>query len=288
MAKALTAPMIHRKFGFYIGNKPQDDAAFAHYAEAGLSALEFSFSYEKYEDYDFKAGANRARANGLIPWSGHLPFYPFKNNNIASLDPEVRKNTIALQSALLCRFGEAGIPLAVIHPSGEPNAPEVRDEMIKYAKESLAILAEVAAREGVTIAVEDLPRTCLGNTAAEIADLLTADDRLRVGFDTNHLLIDDNLHFMRELKDKIVTVHVSDYDFIDEKHWLPGEGKVDWVAFMDTLDEIGYDGVFMYEIGFEAPKTILRPRDLTVEDFVRNARELEARAPLTVIGKPNV
>ncbi len=279
---------MKRKIGFSLCSKPYDAAAMEHYARAGIEAVEFSFATDVYATYDFAEGAKLARACGMDPWSAHLPFLPFQSNNIASLDPQVRKNTLAYQSDLLRRFGEAGIPLAVIHPSGEPNAPEKRAEMIECAKDSLAALAEVAAREGITLAVEDLPRTCLGNTAEEIAELITADSRLRVCFDTNHLLTQDNDQFMRALKDKIVTLHVSDYDFINERHWLPGEGKVDWVRFMDVLDEIGYDGVFMYELGFAAPQTILRPRDLTAEDFVRNAKELEARAPLTVIGRPNV
>ena len=279
---------MKRKIGFSLCSKPKDASALAAYAAAGIQAVEFSFNTEEYDGYDFKEGARLARENGMEAWSGHLPFLPFASNNIASLDAQVRKNTIAYQSEIIRRLGDAEIPLAIIHPSGEPNLPEVRAEMMKCAKDSLATLAEIAAKEGVTIAVEDLPRTCLGCCAAEIADLISADPRLRVCFDTNHLLEEDNLYFMRAMKDKIVTLHVSDYDFINERHWLPGEGKVDWVALMDGLDEIGYDGVFLYELGFPAPKTILRPRDLAAEDFVRNARELENRAALTVIGKPNV
>ena len=279
---------MKRKIGFSLCSKPYDAAAMESYAKAGIEAFEFSFATEVYATYDFAEGARQARAFGIDPWSAHLPFLPFKENNIASLDATVRKNTIVLQAELLKRIGEAEIPLAIIHPSGEPNPPEVRAEMTKYAKDSLATLAEIAAKEGITIAVEDLPRTCLGCCAAEIVDLISVDSRLRVCFDTNHLLEEDNLYFLRTLKDKIVTLHVSDCDFINERHWLPGEGKVDWVALMDGLDEIGYNGVFLYELGFPAPKTILRSRDLTAEDFVRNARELEARAPLTVIGEPNV
>lgn len=277
---------MKRKIGFSLCSKPFDDAAMERYARAGIEAVEFSFATDVYATYDFAEGAKTARKCGIDPWSAHLPFLPFQSNNIASLDPTVRQSTITFQAELLKRVGEAEIPLAVIHPSGEPTPPEARAEMMKCAKDSLAALVEIAAREGVTLAVEDLPRSCLGRCASEIADLISVDERLRVCFDTNHLFNEDNLTFMRALGDKIATLHISDYDFVDEKHWLPGEGKVDWVALIDGLDEIGYTGVHMYELGFAAPKTILRPRDLTVEDFVRNARELEARAPLTVLGKP--
>ena len=279
---------MKRKIGLSLCSKPYDAAAMERYAQAGIQAVEFSFATEVYDAYDFAEGAKTARKYGIDPWSAHLPFVPFRSNNIASLDPTVRQSTIALQAELLKRVGEAEIHLAVIHPSGEPTPPEARAEMMKCAKESLAVLVEAAAREGVTLAVEDLPRSCLGRCVSEITELISVDDRLRVCFDTNHLWDEDNLTFLRALGDKIVTLHVSDYDFVDERHWLPGEGKVDWVALMDGLDEIGYTGVFMYELGFSAPKTILRPRDLTAEDFVRNAEELMARGPITVLGKPNL
>lgn len=30
-------------------------------------------------------------------------------------------------------------------------------------------------------------------------------------------------------------LHVSDYDIVDEKHWLPGEGEVDWEMVCNSL-----------------------------------------------------
>ena len=32
------------------------------------------------------------------------------------------------------------------------------------------------------------------------------------------------------------------YDFINEKHWLPLEGKNDWETILSALEEIGYAG----------------------------------------------
>ena len=40
--------------------------------------------------------------------------------------------------------------------------------------------------------------------------LLGADERLRACFDTNHLLIEDFSTYLDRVKDKIVTLHVSD------------------------------------------------------------------------------
>ena len=117
----------------------------------------------------------------------------------------------------------------------------------------------------------------------QVADLISADDRLRVCFDTNHLLKEQNENFIRRVGDRIVTLHVSDYDRINERHWLPGEGVTDWNGILDALDDVGYNGVWLYEISLQCPNTISRPRDLTPADFARNASEVMARVKPTVI-----
>jgi sugar phosphate isomerase/epimerase len=60
---------------------------------------------------------------------------------------------------------------------------------------------------------------------------------------------------------------------------------LDWNSIMNKLEEIGYNGVFMYEIPLKAPKTIDR-RTLTYSDFYENAKALfEHREPIK-IGTP--
>jgi len=49
-----------------------------------------------------------------------------------------------------------------------------------------------------------------------------------------------------------LTLHVSDYDGIEEKHWLPGLGVIDWLEFLNALREAGYQGAFIYEARFDA------------------------------------
>ena len=71
---------------------------------------------------------------------------------------------------------------------------------------------------------------------------------LRVCFDTNHLLLETHEQYFRDLGDRIGTVHVSDYDRVDERHALPGDGVIDWPAFHYMLRSSGYDGIFMFEV----------------------------------------
>jgi sugar phosphate isomerase/epimerase len=269
-----------------------DEEAFRKLAEAGIDAVELSMEKGYMDALDFAAVRRYADTYGVELWSCHLPFYPFEIIDLSSEDASLRERTLAYYEGLIAKGTAVGITRFVVHPSGEPISDETRANRLSGAKDSLAKLAELAETYGATIAVEDLPRSCLANTADELAELISASDKLRVCFDVNHLLQGTHADFLEKLGDKIITLHISDYDFKDEKHWLPGEGTIDWSALMDVLDEIGYAGPFLYELGYDKPAHTTRPhlfsiersRMLTPEDFVNNHRELEERAELTVIG----
>ena len=156
----------------------------------------------------------------------------------------------------------------------EQDQPSMGLTPMECAKKSLKYLAEVAREYGSVILVEDLPRTCLGRNSDDMLELLSADPDLRACFDTNHLLDEDIAKFIHAIGDKIASTHISDYDFNNERHWLPGEGDIDWQQLISALKEVGYKGVWLYEIDLKCPWTITRDRDLTCKDFADNLREL--------------
>lgn len=259
------------------------DEYFKNCRKNGFGAFELSVAYDKYDCLDLPKIAKIARDNGLDTRSFHLPFQPFDTLNIAGLSRELRGNSVRYLSEWLKKAADADFRYAVIHPSGEPIAEENREESMLGAMDSLSVLADICDRAGIVLAVENLPRTCLGNCSDEIMRLISVSPSLRVCFDTNHLLIQDQLSFMDAVKEKLVTVHVSDYDFANERHWLPGEGKTDWVSIMDKFDEIGYAGAFTYELGFVS-RTIMREHPLTPAEIKQNFDELNERNPLTMRG----
>lgn len=275
------------RIGLSSCGKPLCEGLFKEYRDAGISAMEISLKLEDCEKCNLREVKTWADRNGVELWSYHLPFAPFEVIDISAPDEKLRASSVALLRRFIREAGAVGIRKMIVHPSGEPNPDEERKERMEQAKKSLRELADTAAEYDAVICVEDLPRTCLGNCAEDILELVSADPRLRVVFDTNHLLGDVSIpDFIRRTGDKIVTLHVSDYDFVNERHWMPGEGKIDWQEVYAALREVCYDGVWLYEIGYECPTSILRDRDLTAEDFVRNAREIFNGKALTVIGKP--
>lgn len=256
------------------------------YAASGIELMEVSLGNLNTQ-IDWKMTEKLAHDSGVGLWSLHLPFCPFETINIASSDREIRKFTLSTFSEYIKHGADIGIKLSVLHPSAEPIADKDRAEALEIAADTLAQLADTAAECGVTIAVEDLPRTCLGNCSADIKKLISLNDKLKVCFDTNHLLIEKNSDFVKALGDKIITLHVSDYDFLNERHWLPYEGKQDWIELVTLLEEAGYCGPFMYEISLKTPETITR-RDLTFKDFAENYKACVEKRPFDAFGVVNV
>ena len=244
--------------------------------KAGIEAVEISMHPDRLEKLNYKETEVLAARYGVGLWSFHLPFLPYDFVDFSSLNEQLRKKTLERYTEYIKLASDIGVNKFIVHPSNEPIAPDKREERILRSMQSLDELAEIAHRHGAVIAVEDLPRTCLGNTAAEMKRLISANDKLRVCFDTNHLLIDTNENFIKTLGDKIITLHVSDYDFIDERHLLPGEGKVDWCKLFRELKAVNYSGVWMYEVAFSSPAAKGRSRDLTFSDFATNAKSIFA------------
>ena len=176
----------------------------------------------------------------------HLPFTD--GTAITSLDLLERKKAIEYNSEIIKRAADFGIKIFVVHPSDEPINPIEREEKFKICCEGLNQLYSIADTFGAEIAIENLPRTCLANTADELLKILETNDKLRVCFDTNHLLYGTHEEFIKKINNKIITLHVSDYDFIDEKHWFPGNGKIDWKALIKNLEEVDFKGPFLYEV----------------------------------------
>lgn len=222
-------------------------------ANAGIRQLEISCGdlapWVEQFDYIHKSAeiSSVARANGVEISSIHLPFGPFSEIDPAHADREVRTKIIEIQSDLIKAAAEAGIGIAVIHPSGEPYKDGEREERVKCAIETISVICDTAKANGITLALENLPRTCLCRTSDEMKIFLDTIPALRVCFDTNHSLIEKNPDYIRAIGDRIVTLHISDYDFIDERHVLPTKGLVDWKELIETLDSVGYSGRFLYE-----------------------------------------
>lgn len=182
----------------------------------------------------------------LQVWSVHLPFS--KELDISLTDDAARSENVAILTEMIRLAGEFGPKKLVLHPSSEPIADSDRAQRLRCAKESIGKLLPVAKEIGAQLCIENLPRTCLGRTSDEMRYLIEDYPEVMVCFDSNHLLIEDHASFFRNVGERIGTIHASDYDMSDERHWMPGQGIINWPIFLTSLMHYGYEGVFMTEV----------------------------------------
>lgn len=218
-----------------------------------------------------RCAAERVCTAGLRVWSIHLPFGGAVNP--AEINEQRRAENVEWIRSLVDGTRELGVKIYVIHGSAEPVGDMERKQMLKAAAESLGELVSHMAPLGLTLALENLPRSCIGCTSAEIEFLLERVPGLSLCFDTNHFTplrpdvrfrsfqrkfsslrrllnpdpVEDGAEYARRFADRIVTLHISDYDGINECHWHPGQGVVDFYGIHQTLVEAGFSSPMIFE-----------------------------------------
>ena len=82
----------------------------------------------------------------------------------------------------------------------------------------------------------------------EILRIIDGIDHVGICFDITHLVPEKPVDFVRTAGKKIATVHIADFDGVEQKHWMPGRGTIEWAKVIDELLKAGYSGPFMYEV----------------------------------------
>lgn len=193
--------------------------------------------------YQTKAMLDKA---GLKVWSCHLPFS--RTLDISVADPKAREKNVRIQEQMIELARIFKPHCLVLHPSSEPIEDADRPLRLLNARNSIGRLLISAKKINAVLCIEDLPRTCLGRESSELMYMIQDYPEVMICFDSNHLLGETHDHFFETVGCRIGTVHISDYDRVDERHWIEGQGCIDWPAFLANLKKSGYKGVFMHEV----------------------------------------
>lgn len=184
-------------------------------------------------------------AVGDYLWSIHLPFGG--GWDAAHFDEESRADAVRGYKRIIDLTACRKPSVYVLHGCLEPVSDEQRETRLLHSIQSVKELNEYAAKYGAQVALEDLPRSCLGNCTAEMERMVRGSG-VKVCFDVNHLLTDSHEDFLNALESDIITTHLSDYDGEDERHWLPGQGIVPWKLIFKRLENAGYKGPYLFEL----------------------------------------
>ena len=204
----------------------------------------------------------------------HCPFgTPW---DLSSIDEKMREGALQRLVGLFPQAHRLGAEILVEHTSWEPIPDEERLARLASLRKSMEELCPILKKEGFRMAMENLPRTCLGNTAEELMKILEGfDDTFGACFDVNHLdaRIAEIPDAVRLFGNRLYCLHISDYYGGDEYHLVPGEGKIDWKVFTAALQKIGYKGNFNYEVRIPETDPEIRCKRVT-ENFDRFMRPL--------------
>lgn len=258
--------------GISIGVYPTE-ALFQRIGAAGIRYIELAPHDDDYRKIfaDAENIRDMARNAGVVIRSLHLPFGD--RLNFCTPDPSDREETMRVQSEMIRGTAALGAKYAIAH-GGIPYPQTEREKYLPIAKDNIAALQSEASALGVHICVESLLPSCIGRNARELLYILSAHPDLRVCFDPNHLFGESHEALLYAVGKRVAAVHFSDYDGLDERHWMPGEGVIDWRGIVRVLSEIGYEGPLLYEVNpFRTPKTIAR-RTLTFLDYKENHEAL--------------
>lgn len=182
--------------------------------------------------------------------SCHMPFQDGNNWDASCPDEFLRREIVRNHIELLQAHSDILGRHITIHASGEPPLSEHPVRMVQIQR-TLEELVPVTEKLGVTINIEFLPRTCLGNSVEELRSIVAGFDRDQVGIclDVNHVM--GNYRELPEiilaLGDRINTFHISDYDGVDETHWIPGQGVYDWGKILRNIRQLDHDVLLILE-----------------------------------------
>ena len=151
-------------------------------------------------------------------------------------------------------FLAIGIKNAVLHCDAMPRSSLSREEKKEKNLAILKQLTEYLKGTDLVICLENLTSIC--ENADEIMWFVEKLDSPNVGIclDTGHLNIvpnttPDHVAFIRRAGKHLKALHIADNEGTRDQHLLPfSVGKVDFPAVVSTLKEIGYDGLFNYEV----------------------------------------
>lgn len=184
--------------------------------------------------------------SGLHLNAVHMPFGPF--NNITSYDDGVRAFAV---SEFIDMFGlcdSYNPDFYVFHSMASSKLEGVREKRKAVLQSTFAQFVQATK---ATVCLENMTNQGVPNTSAEAIEIVDRVKGGKICFDTNHCLQEKPEDFILALGQRIATLHVSDYDFIKERHLMPLQGKIDWMKVIGALEKVGYQGVFNYEVSMK-------------------------------------
>ncbi len=236
--------------------------------EAGFDCVDYAFSPFTKEPFrnesfgdKYKAHAQEMREFldeiGLSCNQAHAPFGFRVNTNRLSLDDTLYSDIVkSIEMAAIL-----GAENIIVHPITPPEGETVLEYNYNFYKG----IEPYAEKFGIGIAIENLfgptfdaeKGHYVNNRFDRPEQMLEMLDKLNsphfvACVDTGHATLQgyEPTKYIRGLNNKVLkALHIQDNFYTsDDTHTLPYLGKINWDEVTKALGEIGYDGVFTFEL----------------------------------------
>jgi sugar phosphate isomerase/epimerase len=169
--------------------------------------------------------------------------YSSRGNCLCTADAAVRRRTIELLKSFVALAARWHAVIVFGSLQGRRSDEPDRTIGANRIREAIREVGEYASQQGVTLAFEPVQHTEVGfhNTIAEVAGLVRGLNLpgVRMMIDSFHMNIEEKDFFspLPGIRDILAHVHLSETnrDVLGVGHWPT-------VAFLDCLEQIGYQG----------------------------------------------
>jgi sugar phosphate isomerase/epimerase len=214
-------------------------------------------SFPKHLDYhnanDVRRAGDEMRRLGLRPFSFHAPLAP--HIDITAPDDTAREGAVK-ELITACEAAAAmSVEHIVLHPGPEREGRPHHEEFVQrmhHASDSLNRVADRCGELGIHLLLENmLPHLLFGH----ISDMLYLLGEIRnceVGtcLDTGHAFLAGEIGtVIQKLSGHLQLVHINDNRGDSDAHLPPGQGHIDWAAFISGLHRARFAGSLILEIG---------------------------------------
>ena len=239
----------------------EDDQFIAAALKSKVRGFEFCCAGDVRPEQYATAVSNIA-ASGLRAASVHIPF-----GNTPWVPARRKEKDVTLQAIrdLMNAWAPLNPPRYTLHACTELDTHHQgeeahlnldRKEQIAATREFLAEILPDLERLKTSLNIEYLPRTCLCNVPEELEEIVDGfpPDRVGICLDVNHASPRTEImpDLIRRLGPRINTFHLSDCDGVDECHWYPGQGIVNWPKCMRAIKALARDTLLVLEV-FKLP-----------------------------------
>ncbi len=208
-------------------------------ADEGLHAL----NQRRVRSLKETAQANNIDLVVHAPWAGI---------NIALPSPALRRAVLKRLEKSIRYAKQLDCRLWLFHPGSKTALSHIypgKDWQLNL--KSVRTLLMNARKEGVEVAIENLPEP-YPNLMKSTADFQRfyeeLDDDIGMVLDVAHANLNGQIQdFMKQFHEKIVHMHVSDNDGVNDLHLGIGHGIIDWENFAKTVKKEEYGNLIILE-----------------------------------------